>query len=78
MRLKQATTHQDDLSETLATNFVSTSSINDDVNDNNYNSDKQQQLEIDSFVNEFKQSRKLYHKRKIWSDKWSNGEIVLM
>lgn len=67
MRLKHATTAQDEASETVASTFVQASppdtaaSIGKDVDD---------------FVKEFREMRKVYHKRAIWGDRWSAGQVA--
>ena len=64
MRLKHATTAQDDLSEALASSFIkSASDATSNVKD------------VDDFVKEFKESRKIYHKRVIWGDRWGAGRV---
>jgi len=32
-------------------------------------------LEIDEFIKEYKELRKVYHKRAIWNEKWTNGQV---
>ncbi|KAF7985553.1 hypothetical protein HWV62_3809 [Athelia sp. TMB] len=32
--------------------------------------------EIDDFVKEFKSMRKVYHKRVMWGEKWTSGEVA--
>lgn len=64
MRLKHATTAQDELSETLASSFVQGSSTESGGK------------EVDDFVKEFREMRKTYHKRVIWGDRWSSGEVA--
>lgn len=66
MRLRHATTSQDDQSEALASAFVHASATalapgNGD---------------IDGFVKEFKNMRKVYHKRVMWGERWSSGEVA--
>ncbi|EOQ99887.1 hypothetical protein E3P92_02072 [Wallemia ichthyophaga] len=70
MRLKQAVSQQDDLSETIASDFISSANMDE------YSDPKEQQQHIDTFVKEFKQMRKLYHKRNIWADKASHGDVI--
>lgn len=65
MRLKHATTAQDELSETLASSFVQGSSTESGGG-----------KEVDDFVKEFREMRKTYHKRVIWGDRWSSGEVA--
>ena len=64
MRLKHATTAQDELSETLASSFVNGTS------DSSSNG-----KDVDDFVKEFREARKTYHKRVIWGDRWTAGEV---
>jgi len=52
MRLRHATSAQDDLSETLASTFIKSSSG--------------ETPDVESFVREFREVRKRYHKRVIW------------
>ena len=65
MRLKHATTAQDDLSEALASSFVK--SAPDAVSNGK---------DIDDFVKEFREARRTYHKRVIFGDRWSTGEVA--
>ncbi|KAG6916441.1 hypothetical protein DXG01_006769 [Tephrocybe rancida] len=69
MRLKHSTTAQDDASEALASSFI------------------HQQLQpgtstptggagVDEFVKEFKELRKVYHKRAMWGERWTDGKIA--
>ena len=68
MRLRHATTAQDDLSEARANAFVQGSA-----------SDPEPAAltgkDIDDFVKEFREQRKMYHKRVIWGDRWSAGQV---
>lgn len=52
MRLRHAISAQDDLSESVASTFVKSPSS--------------ESPDVDSFVKEFKELRKRYHKRAIW------------
>ena len=66
MRLRHATTAQDDQSEALASSFIQSSSTGQtDVNGK----------DIDDFVKEFRELRKTYHKRVIWGDRWAAGKV---
>ncbi|WVQ96096.1 hypothetical protein IAU59_003198 [Kwoniella sp. CBS 9459] len=38
--------------------------------------DRSQNKVIDDFIQEFKASRKTYHKRAIWAERWSRGEVA--
>ncbi|PIL22354.1 hypothetical protein GSI_15042 [Ganoderma sinense ZZ0214-1] len=69
MRLRHATTAQDDLSEARANAFVQGSVA--DPGDVPVTS-----KEIDDFVKEFRELRKTYHKRVMWGDRWQAGEVV--
>ena len=31
---------------------------------------------IEDFIQEFKAARKTYHKRAIWAERWSRGEVA--
>ena len=64
MRLKHSTTAQDELSEALATSFVNAAP---DPAANG--------RDVDDFVREFREARKTYHKRVIWGERWSAGEV---
>ncbi|TFK52593.1 hypothetical protein OE88DRAFT_1734565 [Heliocybe sulcata] len=66
MRLRHATTAQDDLSEGLASSFVQSSSVSSTPATNQ---------ETDDFVKEFKNMRKVYHKRVMWGDRWGSGQV---
>ncbi len=69
MRLRHATTAQDELSEALASSFVQTSSIEAPAT-------HLISKEIDDFVKEFKDLRKTYHKRVVWGDRWAAGQVA--
>jgi len=62
LRLKHDTTKQDDHSEAVATGFVKS------VPGTNSS-------DVDDFVREFRELRKVYHKRKMWADQWSAGKV---
>ncbi|TIB77512.1 hypothetical protein E3Q23_01310 [Wallemia mellicola] len=70
MRLKQAVSQQDELSESIASEFISSANVDDDTDT------RQQQQHLDTFVKEFKQVRKLYHKRHIWAEKSNQGNVI--
>ncbi|WWD20168.1 hypothetical protein CI109_104644 [Kwoniella shandongensis] len=38
--------------------------------------DRSQSKAIDDFIQEFKAARKTYHKRAIWAERWSRGEVA--
>jgi len=66
MRLRHATTAQDDKSEALASTFVQSSSTSPSPGNG----------EVDDFVKEFKALRKVYHKRVMWGDRWAAGQVA--
>ena len=57
MRLRHATTAQDDLSESVASTFVKSSPPEGNANGGR---------DVDEFVKQFRDLRKTYHKRVIW------------
>ena len=62
------------MSESVASEFISSASLEGSASGSD--SAQQQQQRIDTFVKEFKQVRKLYHKRNIWADKASHGDVI--
>ncbi|GFZ50069.1 hypothetical protein JCM24511_07822 [Saitozyma sp. JCM 24511] len=40
------------------------------------NGDRSQNKAIDDFISDFKAARKTYHKRAIWAERWSRGEVA--
>ncbi|KAF9513438.1 hypothetical protein BS47DRAFT_1317503 [Hydnum rufescens UP504] len=63
LRLRHSTTAQDDLSESLASSFVRSQPLQPgDV--------------VDEFIRQFKDLRKTYHKRKIWSEQWAADKVA--
>jgi len=68
MRLRHATTAQDDLSEERASAFVQ--GLSDAAPNGPNNRD------LDEFVKEFKEQRKVYHKRVMWGDRWAAGQVA--
>jgi len=56
MRLRHATTAQDDLSEGVASAFIKAAPLEGGINGK----------DVDDFVKEFRDLRKTYHKRVIW------------
>ncbi|KAK0201879.1 hypothetical protein DFS33DRAFT_1029380 [Desarmillaria ectypa] len=76
MRLRHATTAQDDASEALASAFVQQQksvAANSDISSGTGTPNGR---DIEDFVKEFKDLRKVYHKRVIWGDLWANGQVV--
>jgi len=71
MRLRHATTAQDDASEALASSFVQSSTAASASPPADTNG-----KDVDDFVKEFKDLRKTYHKRVMWGDRWTAGKVV--
>ncbi|KAH9991277.1 hypothetical protein BJV77DRAFT_1008681 [Russula vinacea] len=69
MRLRHATTAQDDLSEALASTFVRSTSSEPAAT-------PASGKEVDDFVKEFRELRKTYHKRVMWGDQWTIGRVA--
>ncbi|KAI0697880.1 hypothetical protein BC835DRAFT_727006 [Cytidiella melzeri] len=67
LRLKHATTAQDEASESRASSFVQASPHQETA---------QNGKDVDDFVKEFREMRKVYHKRAIWGDRWTAGEVA--
>ncbi|KAF9533058.1 hypothetical protein CPB83DRAFT_758248 [Crepidotus variabilis] len=71
MRLRHSTTAQDDASEAIASAFVQRdSSRGTDTGPTRPGQD------VDDFIREFKESRKTYHKRALWGEKWANNQVM--
>ncbi|OAX42872.1 hypothetical protein K503DRAFT_732870 [Rhizopogon vinicolor AM-OR11-026] len=66
LRLRHATTAQDDASEALASSFVQSSPPRAAGNDAS---------DVDEFIREFRELRKVYHKRMMWGDRWASGQV---
>ncbi|KAI6041406.1 hypothetical protein EDC04DRAFT_2669367 [Pisolithus marmoratus] len=62
LRLRHATTDLDNASETLASSFVQSSATSNDASD------------VDEFIRQFREMRKVYHKRVMWGDRWASGQ----
>ena len=65
MRLKHATTAQDDLSEATASRFIKSTP---DAAQNG--------RDVDDFVKEFRELRRTYHRRVILGDRWTMGDVA--
>jgi hypothetical protein len=72
MRLKHSLTAQDDESEKIATAFIEGGSRTDSPAAGESGRD----AALDAFIAEFKAARKTYHKRNIWAERWSRGEVA--
>ncbi|ELU38248.1 modifier of rudimentary (Mod(r)) domain-containing protein [Rhizoctonia solani AG-1 IA] len=68
MRLRHATTAQDDASEAAAAAFVQSSQTAKPA--------EATSQELDDFVRDFKELRKVYHKRVFWGDQWNAGKVT--
>lgn len=73
MRLRHATTAQDDASEARASAFVQGSDAADADSAAPINGGGR---DVDAFVREFKEMRKVYHKRVMWGERWQAGEVA--
>ncbi|KAJ3830700.1 hypothetical protein F5878DRAFT_651751 [Lentinula raphanica] len=73
MRLRHSVTAQDDISERLATAFIQRQSLGSSESQSGTATPSGK--EIEDFIKEFKEARKIYHKRVIWSDGWSKGQV---
>lgn len=71
MRLKHSITAQDDSSEALASSF-----IHRPPQPSGGTGTPGGEMGIDDFIGEFKELRKVYHKRVMWGEKWANGQVV--
>jgi len=68
LRLRHATTAQDDLTEAVASDFVQNASSSE--------TQPAAGKAVDDFVKEFKAARKQYHKRVIWSERWAADRVI--
>lgn len=75
MRLRHATTAQDELSETLASAFIASSPGHDAAGVPNA-SGMPNGRDVEEFVRDFKELRKVYHKRMMWADRWTSGQVA--
>lgn len=76
MRLKHSTTAQDDASEKLASAFIQQPiSTSSSLHGGSGTGTPNGNAEIDEFVREFKDLRKVYHKRVMWGDRWAAGLV---
>ena len=65
LRLRHATTAQDEASERVASEFVKGSSPDGLASGK----------EVDDFVKDFREMRRVYHKRAIFGDRWAKGDV---
>lgn len=75
MRLRHSVTAQDETSEALATAFVQQQPTSSGGSGSGTGT-PMNGTEVDLFVQRFKEVRKIYHKRAVWSDKWANGQVA--
>ena len=73
MRLRHATTAQDEASESLAAAFVQQQPFAPPASSGVGTPNGR---EIEDFVKEFKDLRATYHKRVMWGDRWTNGQVT--
>ncbi|WWC92970.1 uncharacterized protein L201_007933 [Kwoniella dendrophila CBS 6074] len=90
LRLRHSLTSQDESSEKIASSFIEGRSSGPSIPGSRVDSpvpnlegtstpiqgDRNQNKAIDEFINEFKAARKTYHKRAIWAERWSRGEVA--
>ena len=65
LRLRHATTAQDEASEKVASEFVKGS----------FSDGPASGKEVDDFVRDFREMRRVYHKRAIFGDRWAKGDV---
>ncbi|KAK4055892.1 hypothetical protein OIO90_003149 [Microbotryomycetes sp. JL221] len=68
-RLSKATSNQEHLSEQILNQFLNSFENHQNQTDEFQNDDEQ-------FVKQYKQIRKIYHRRSISLEKWSKGKVV--
>ncbi|KAF9060727.1 hypothetical protein BDP27DRAFT_1296515 [Rhodocollybia butyracea] len=73
MRLRHSITDQDVASEALATAFIQHQITGS--SESHSGTATPSGKEIDDFIKEFKEARKVYHKRVMWADRWSKGQV---
>ncbi|KIY53515.1 hypothetical protein FISHEDRAFT_33203 [Fistulina hepatica ATCC 64428] len=94
MRLRHATTAQDDKSEALANSFISSDSFSSastlsasfTTAGSETPSDSPTPRtasvphagfanDVEEFIREYRELRKVYHKRVMWGDRWASGQV---
>jgi len=73
LRLRHSTTAQDEASEELASSFIRRVAVKQPEGDRGISWIGQ---DVDEFIRDFKESRKIYHKRALWAEKWTNGQVI--
>lgn len=77
MRLRHATTDQDDATEAMANSFIQQQpSASNHRDEGSGTSTPRGNSDVDDFIRQFKEARKVYHKRAMWADKWTQGEVI--
>lgn len=76
MRLRHSTTAQDDASEALVSSFIQQTLSNSTENVESRTGTPKASRELDDFIKEYKELRKVYHKRALWGEKWANGQVM--
>jgi len=72
LRLRHSVTAQDEASEEVASSFIRKVSLRQ-PEDHGVSRIGQ---DVDEFIREYKESRKTYHKRALWAEKWTNGQVI--
>lgn len=75
MRLRHAATAQDEASEALASAFVLAQPTSAESGGGGGGGEASGP-DVDRFVKEFKEMRKVYHKRVIWANRWGSGKVT--
>jgi ESCRT-I complex subunit VPS37 len=70
LRLRHSVTAQDEASEALASAFVQQAAVRPTDGLLRVGQD------VDEFIRDFKESRRTYHKRALWAEKWANGQVI--
>ena len=76
MRLRHSTTAQDDASEALVSSFIQQTSSSSTESAESRTGTPKASRELDDFIKEYKELRRVYHKRALWGEKWANGQVV--
>lgn len=76
MRLRHSTSAQDDASEAVASAFISQPPQTQAIPNSGGGGTPNSGTEVDEFIREFKDLRKVYHKRAMWGERWANGQVA--
>jgi len=74
MRLRHGITAQDEASEALASSFVQQQPQRQLVDGPSVSRNTIQ--DVEDFVKEYREQRKIYHKRAMWAEKWGNNKVI--